>query len=60
MLLGLFEAPRLVLCFRALFSRATVACIVLMPSRGPGTYDCLSWPTKNTQHRDENVPAYHQ
>ena len=26
-------------------------------SRGPGTYDCLSWPTKTRQHRGENVPA---
>ena len=27
-------------------------------SRGPGTYDCLSWPTKTRQHRGENVPAF--
>ena len=27
-------------------------------SRGPGTYDCLSWPTKTRQHRGENVPAH--
>ena len=33
---------------------------VPLHSRGPGTYDCLSWPTKTRQHRGENVPAYHQ
>ena len=26
-------------------------------SRGPGTHDCLSWPTKTGQHGGENVPA---
>ena len=26
-------------------------------SRGPGTHDCLSWPTKTRQHGGENVPA---
>ena len=30
----------------------------LKNSRGPGTYDCLSWPTKTRQHRGENVPAH--
>ena len=25
--------------------------------RGPGTHDCLSWPTKTRQHGGENVPA---
>ena len=36
-----------------LFLRATFS-----KSRGPGTYDCLSWPTKTRQHRGENVPAH--
>ena len=26
-------------------------------NRGPGTHDCLSWPTKTGQHGGENVPA---
>ena len=25
--------------------------------RGPGTHDCLSWPTKSRQHEGINVPA---
>ena len=26
--------------------------------RGPGTHDCLSWPTKTRQHGGVNIPAF--
>ena len=38
------------------FSNSCVMSFV-SHSRGPGTHDCLSWPTKTRQHGGENVPA---
>ena len=36
---------------------STSVHFVIQKSRGPGTHDCLSWPTKTRQHGGANVPA---
>ena len=33
-------------------------CISFLNCTGPGTHDCLSWPTKTKQHGGANVPQF--